>query len=157
MFLRTLGAVLAFASFSDAVTPSAHGRGPVATHGPDFGLLRHHGPPRDVPGGPHPSFPWPPAGGAAQSCKQIQYNFPTGTNSDATRANAVRDMYNRSWAEYTKYCFGKDDLNPLSNTCDQDLFGWGASIVDGIDTAIVMNLTDVVKAQLAHIAKVDFS
>ncbi len=66
-------------------------------------------------------------------------------------------MYRRSWSEYSKYCFGQDDLNPLSNTCDQDLFGWGASIIDGIDTAIVMNLTDIVKSQLAQIAKIDFS
>ncbi len=158
MFLRTLGAALAIVTLGDAVTPSARGFGPAATRQASI-PLRQSGPLRKVPSGPHPSFPWPPKGPgvASQACKPIQYNFPASTNSDPTRANAVRDFYNRSWSEYTKYCFGEDDLNPLSNTCDQDLFGWGASIVDGIDTAIVMNLEDIVKAQLAQIAKVDFS
>jgi hypothetical protein len=30
-----------------------------------------------------------------------------------------------------------------------DLYGWGATIVDGLDTAIVMNLTAIVTKQLA--------
>jgi mannosyl-oligosaccharide alpha-1,2-mannosidase len=45
----------------------------------------------------------------------------------------------------------------MDNTCQDDLFGWGATIVDGIDTAIVMNLTSIVTKQLAHIAQTDFT
>lgn len=35
--------------------------------------------------------------------------------------------------------------------------GWGVTIVDGIDTAIIMNLTDVVAKQLSFIQTVDFT
>jgi mannosyl-oligosaccharide alpha-1,2-mannosidase len=42
-------------------------------------------------------------------------------------------------------------------THTNDLFGWCTSVVDGIDTAIVMGLTDIVEQQLKHIASVDFT
>jgi mannosyl-oligosaccharide alpha-1,2-mannosidase len=45
----------------------------------------------------------------------------------------------------------------VSDSCFNDLFGWGATIVDGIDTAIIMNLTDIVTRQLEFIAQVDFT
>jgi hypothetical protein len=35
--------------------------------------------------------------------------------------------------------------------------GWGASIADGLSTAILMEMPDVVLAQLNHIATIDFS
>jgi hypothetical protein len=100
---------------------------------------------------------WPPAEATASpTCKTVQFAFPSGTNSDTSRADAVRDLYQRSWNQYAEYCFGHDQLLTLTNTCAVDIFGWGATIVDGIDTAIVMNLTDIVTRQLAFIAEIDF-
>lgn len=89
-------------------------------------------------------------------CKQIQYPFSTG-NGNVTRANAVRDAYLQSWNEYEKYCFGKDEILPLTKECTNDLAGFGATVIDAMDTAIIMNLTDVVARQLEHAASVDFT
>jgi mannosyl-oligosaccharide alpha-1,2-mannosidase len=110
-----------------------------------------------VPSGPHPPFTWPPAGSPSPICASVQYKFPSGTNFNTTRADAVRDLYQASWEQYATYCFGSDQINTLDNTCEDDIFGWGATIVDGIDTAIIMNLTDIVEMQLAWIAQVDFT
>lgn len=116
------------------------------------------GPHQDVASGPHPAYTWPPTEATvAPTCKAVQFKFPRGTNSDTTRANAVKDLYRRSWDQYAKYCFGHDQLLTLTNTCADDIFGWGATIVDGIDTAIVMNLTEIVTRQLAFIADIDFT
>lgn len=107
--------------------------------------------------GSHPTYTWPPTEASpASTCKSVQYAFPGGTNSDTSRADAVRDLYRLSWDQYAQYCFGHDQILTLTNTCADDIFGWGATIVDGIDTAIVMNLTDIVTRQLAFIAEVDF-
>jgi mannosyl-oligosaccharide alpha-1,2-mannosidase len=117
----------------------------------------YKGPDPEVVSGPHPSYSWPPAETAAfPTCRSVQYPFPSGTNSNTTRADAVRDLYKRSWEQYADYCFGHDQILTLTNTCADDIFGWGATIVDGIDTAIVMNLTDIVTRQLAFIAEIDF-
>lgn len=116
------------------------------------------GPHRPFPTGKHPSFPWPPASPFPHpSCKKVQHNFPRGTNANTSRADAVRDLYERSWAQYDAKCFGQSTMLVVSNTCLNDLNGWGATVVDGIDTAIVMKLKHIVTKQLAFIAAVDFT
>ncbi|OKL62166.1 hypothetical protein UA08_02164 [Talaromyces atroroseus] len=109
--------------------------------------------------GSHPSYIWPLASSstATPNCNKVQYNFPSGTNSNTSRADAVKNLYRRSWDQYAEYCFGSDQILTLTNTCADDIFGWGATIVDGIDTAILMNLTDIVEQQLAHIAATDYT
>ncbi|KAH7391461.1 mannosyl-oligosaccharide 1,2-alpha-mannosidase IC [Cadophora sp. MPI-SDFR-AT-0126] len=90
-------------------------------------------------------------------CKQIQYKFPSGSGNPE-RAQAVADAYRRVYGEYEKHCFGKDGLRPISKTCDNDsLWGFGGTIIDGLDTAITMNLTDIVAKGLENTAKVKFS
>ncbi|KAF3768668.1 family 47 glycoside hydrolase [Cryphonectria parasitica EP155] len=95
--------------------------------------------------------------GTLPACKPVQYAFPAGTGGNATRAAAVKEGYLYAWDAYAEYAFGYDELQPLSETATNDWYGWGVTIVDGIDTAIVMNLTDVVAKQLSFISTVDFS
>jgi mannosyl-oligosaccharide alpha-1,2-mannosidase len=91
------------------------------------------------------------------TCNKVQYDFPAGTNKNDPRAEAVKQASAREWNEYYKYAYPKDDILPITHNGIADLFGWGASVVDGIDTAIVMGLTDIVDEQLKHIASVDFT
>ncbi|KAJ5976138.1 mannosyl-oligosaccharide alpha-1-2-mannosidase 1B [Penicillium waksmanii] len=94
---------------------------------------------------------------SGNTCKKVQHDFPKGTNKNDPRAEAVKQAYAREWREYSKYAFPNDELLPLTHNYTDDLFGWGASVVDGIDTAIIMGLTDIVEQQLKHIASVDFT
>jgi mannosyl-oligosaccharide alpha-1,2-mannosidase len=94
---------------------------------------------------------------AVQACVTIQYQFPKGKGGDAAKAAAVRKEYQYVWGEYAKYAFGNDSLLPLNHSAENDLFGWGATIIDGIDTAVVMGLTDIVKQQLEWIANTNFN
>lgn len=98
-----------------------------------------------------------PSASSTHTCKQVQHNFTKNTNKNDPRAEAVKQAYAREWREYSKYAFPNDELLPLSHNYTNDLFGWGATIVDGIDTAIIMGLTDIVEQQLKHIASVDFT
>jgi mannosyl-oligosaccharide alpha-1,2-mannosidase len=153
--LSTILAHLAVQIISVAAS-TATGTRPI-TQPTELAAPLYPGPRLDVPSGAHPSYSWPPAEATASpTCKTVQFAFPGGTNSDTSRADAVRDLYQRSWNQYAEYCFGHDQLLTLTNTCADDIFGWGATIVDGIDTAIVMNLTDIVTRQLAFIAEIDF-
>jgi mannosyl-oligosaccharide alpha-1,2-mannosidase len=94
---------------------------------------------------------------ARDTCKQIQYSFDAGAGN-STRAEAVAEAYRRVFGEYEKYCFGKDGLQPLTMTCDENsLWGFGGTIIDGLDTAIIMNLTDIVEKGLNNTANVNFS
>ncbi len=91
------------------------------------------------------------------ACKKVQYNFASGQGSDQGKAEAIRDAYVYSWNAYKEYAFGMDELLPLNASGINDWYGWGVTIVDGIDTAIVMNLTDIVQEQLSFIQNIDFT
>ena len=94
---------------------------------------------------------------SGQTCNQVQFNFPAGTNVNSSRAQAVKMAYVREWNQYSQYAFPNDDLLPITHSYTNDLFGWGATVVDAIDTAVVMGLTDIVEQQLKHIAAMDFT
>lgn len=113
------------------------------------------------------------------SCNQIQYNFTSWENSPGTtnynRSEAVKvrlpilhanmvkvikydqQYYVDSWNQYADHAFGNDSFNPLSNTGGSGSGGWGLIVIDGIDTAVTMGLTDIVDKQLAWIAQQDFT
>jgi len=98
-----------------------------------------------------------PTSTALPACKKIQYDFAPGTGSNAARAEAIKEAYLYAWDAYTKYASGFDELLPLTAAGINDWYGWGVTVVDGIDTAIVMGLTAVVEQQLALIEKIDFT
>lgn len=91
------------------------------------------------------------------ACKSIQNVFAPGTGGNATRADAIKEAYLYAWNAYVEFAWGFDELQPLSKVGTDDWYGWGVTIVDGIDTAIIMNLTDVVSVMLGAIQKVDFT
>lgn len=44
----------------------------------------------------------------------------------------------------------------MSNTCDDDFGGWGATAIDALSTAIMLENEDVVRQILRYIATIDF-
>ncbi|KAK5943210.1 hypothetical protein PMZ80_004216 [Knufia obscura] len=93
----------------------------------------------------------------APACATIQSSSLSHSRSDAAKAEAVKNAFIRSWNQYSDYCFGQDTLIVTNDTCINNYNGWGVTIVDALDTAIIMNLTGIVSASLAHIAAVDFT
>ncbi|CAK3738419.1 glycoside hydrolase family 47 [Lecanosticta acicola] len=98
---------------------------------------------------PQPTGP-PPIG----KCKNVQARNVRG---DQEKAEAIKDAFRYGYNAYVKYAFGYDELMPLSANGTNDYYGWGLTIIDSIDTAIIMGLEDVVKQMLDFISKVDFS
>lgn len=155
--VRLISLVWTFMSLSTAATVNPVGSQLLSA----FTVLQtplYAGPHPPLPTGQHPSFPWPPSSPhPPPSCKKVQYDFPRGTNANPSRADAVRGLYERSWAQYADRCFGQSTILVVSDSCLNDLNGWGATLVDGLDTAIVMNLEEIVTKQLAFIATIDFT
>lgn len=72
------------------------------------------------------------------------------------RADAVKAAFQLSWDGYYKYAFPHDSLKPVSNTFSDDRNGWGASAVDALSTALVMENEEAITQILAHIQNIDF-
>src|SRR4030095_12187157 len=68
-------------------------------------------------------------------------------------AAEVRAEFLHAWNGYKKYCWGHDDLKPLTKTCHD----WYAepllmTPVDALDTMILMDLRDEAKTTREYIA-----
>jgi hypothetical protein len=82
-------------------------------------------------------------------------------NTQATayveRADAVKEAYLFAWNGYMQHAFPHDQYLPVTNTFSDPRDGWGATAVDGLDTAIIMGLPDVVATILKHISTIDYT
>lgn len=74
----------------------------------------------------------------------------------AARKTAIAEAFQHAWNGYSKHCFGHDELKPVSNTCEDDFGGYGATAIDSISTAMLLGKEDVVVQILKHFATVDF-
>ncbi|EEH34358.2 mannosyl-oligosaccharide alpha-1,2-mannosidase [Paracoccidioides lutzii Pb01] len=76
---------------------------------------------------------------------------------NSKRAKAVKEAFEFAWSGYMKHAFPHDELRPVSNTPSDSRNGWGATAVDALSTAIIMDSPEIVKTILEHISKIDYS
>lgn len=75
----------------------------------------------------------------------VKTKTPIGTPPSLKRTKrqeAVVTAFQHAWKAYSKYAWGKDELNPVSRTGARSLFGMGLTIVDSLDTLWIMGLRD---------------
>ncbi|KAI5241641.1 glycoside hydrolase family 47 protein [Aureobasidium subglaciale] len=73
------------------------------------------------------------------------------------RAEAVKDAFEFAWSGYHTYAFPNDELRPVNNSFTNSRNGWGATAVDALSTAILMESQDVVTTILDFIPSIDFT
>lgn len=61
-----------------------------------------------------------------------------------SRQAKVKEAFIHAWTGYRKYAMGHDELMPLSQRGVDGLGGLGATVLDSIDTAMVMGINDIV-------------
>lgn len=92
---------------------------------------------------------------------QIQASF--GTESETKRKvrierlEAVKDAFKRSWSGYKKYAWGHDELMPVSKYFKDPFGGWGATLVDSLDTLWIMGMEDEFMEAIDEVANIDFT
>lgn len=79
------------------------------------------------------------------------------TTNEADRAAAVIEAFRHAWTGYSTYAFPHDELHPVSDGYGDSRNGWGASAVDALSTAIIMQQQDIVNQILDHIIMIDFT
>ncbi|KAI9070577.1 hypothetical protein K1719_047457 [Acacia pycnantha] len=74
-----------------------------------------------------------------------------------TRQKKVKDAFIHAWSGYKSYAMGFDELMPLSHHGVDGLGGLGATVVDALDTAMIMGIDEVIAEAgswvEAHLAK----
>lgn len=78
-------------------------------------------------------------------------------SSNSARRRAIEAAFDHAWKGYSAHCMGHDSLQPVSDTCNDDFGGWGATTVDALSTAILMGKRDVVMDGLKFVETLDFT
>jgi mannosyl-oligosaccharide alpha-1,2-mannosidase len=56
----------------------------------------------------------------SNSKRQTDFTIPPAYSPNLSRANAVKEAFQRSWNGYYKFAFPHDSLKPISNSWDDD-------------------------------------
>ncbi|ERS95974.1 hypothetical protein HMPREF1624_07509 [Sporothrix schenckii ATCC 58251] len=94
----------------------------------------------------------------------IQYNFradPDYKSADVkllrdTRRDAIRSAFLRAWESYRQHAWGYDELLPIKLKGKDGFSGWGATLVDALDTLWIMDLRNEFDEAVRAVATIDW-
>jgi mannosyl-oligosaccharide alpha-1,2-mannosidase len=94
----------------------------------------------------------------------IQHDFPDTASTQVvdpetmkSRRGKVKDTFRRTWNAYVKYAWGFDELEPLSLKGRNPFNGWGATLVDSLDTLWMMGMYTEFRTAVDFAAVIDWN
>ncbi|KAJ8549342.1 hypothetical protein K7X08_033049 [Anisodus acutangulus] len=76
--------------------------------------------------------------------RSIQESMKREEPEWVARQQKVKDAFIHAWSGYKEYAMGYDELMPLSHRGVDGLGGLGATVIDALDTAMIMGADEVV-------------
>jgi mannosyl-oligosaccharide alpha-1,2-mannosidase len=99
--------------------------------------------------------------GKAAPFPKIQHQFPVETPiaraERQRRASAVKDAFLHAYNGYKKHAWAKDELAPITGSYKTPFCGWAATLVDSLDTMLIMGLHKEFEEALKEVSKIDFT
>lgn len=98
--------------------------------------------------------------GRPRTLPRVQFRFPAESKSQKARREArrvdVRKEFERSWEAYRKYAWAQDELMPRTGEGDETFGGWGATLVDSLDSLWIMGFKKEFYEAVGAVAAIDF-
>jgi len=99
--------------------------------------------------------------GTPVSIPKIQHEFGVETEHNKEkrlqRLTAVKKAFVHSWEGYRKHAWMQDEVTPVSGEFKNGYGGRGATLVDTLDTLVIMGLNEEFNAALNAVHKIDFT
>ncbi|SCV68306.1 BQ2448_427 [Microbotryum intermedium] len=80
----------------------------------------------------------------------------TRVEEESRRKEWVKRAFMHAWEAYKKQ-WGHDEISPVSGSFSDRYNGWGATIVDNLDTLLIMGLNEEYNLARDHVSALDFS
>ena len=77
--------------------------------------------------------------------------------SDKARQKAVVAAFTHAWEGYRRHAFGHDEIRPTTNATNDSWGGFGAVLIDGLDTMMLMGLDEYVAEARKVVQADDFA
>ena len=87
-----------------------------------------------------------------RAVKKLEVN-----GADTEKLAAVRAAAGHAWGGYRSQAFGLDEVRPVSGRTNNPFNGWGASLVDALDTLWIMGMEKEFEEALTEVEKIDFT
>lgn len=99
--------------------------------------------------------------GSPRKIPRIQFEFkeeePEKKLVREQRQEAVRNSCLHAWKGYKERAWGLDEVGPVDGTAINNYGGWGATLVDSLDTLWIMGLKAEFEEAVAAVAQINFS
>lgn len=98
--------------------------------------------------------------GRPRTLNRIQVDFPYETTGDRQRRlrrqTAVKAAFQRCWRAYAAHAWLQDEVAPVSGSAKNPFGGWGATLVDSLDTLWIMGMMPEFEEAVAAAANISF-
>lgn len=92
---------------------------------------------------------------------KVQASFHSETAEQrrirSQRQAAIKRAMTRSWEAYSTYAMGHDEVRPVSGRYKDPFCGWGATLIDSLDTLQIMGMNSEYQLALKYVANIDFA
>ena len=91
---------------------------------------------------------------------KIQHTFTSESSRQKAdrvkKQTAVREAFKHAWSGYKAAAWGHDELKPLTNGSADPFNGWGATLVDSLDTLWIMGLKEEFEEAVQQVSQINF-
>nr|POE48875.1 putative endoplasmic reticulum mannosidase mnl2 [Quercus suber] len=94
---------------------------------------------------------------SAKALPRIQYTDLDSGKIDAEKLAAVKAAAKHAWGGYRELAMGADEVKPVSGNFSNPFNGWGATLVDSLDTLWIMNMTEAFEEAVEAVKAIDFT
>lgn len=98
--------------------------------------------------------------GRPKQIPAIQHVLATETEetvqSNEQKRGAVKEAFEHAWNGYKSYAIPHDELAPVSKDFKDPFNGWGATLVDTLDTLWIMDLKEEFEEAVSKVKAIDF-
>lgn len=97
----------------------------------------------------------------ARAAPKLQAKFKDESSADKQerlqQLSTIKAEFMHAWEGYKKTALGHDEIKPLTATYDDPFNGWGATLVDTLDTLWIMDMNDEFSLAVDEVKKIDFT
>lgn len=99
--------------------------------------------------------------GKPKSVPRVQHSFGSEDTDAKTkredRLAQVKAEMKHAWDGYARFAFGHDEFKPISNGYQDPFAGWGATMVDALDSLWIMGLKEEFDKAYKGLEDIDFT
>jgi mannosyl-oligosaccharide alpha-1,2-mannosidase len=96
-----------------------------------------------------------------KSLPKLQAKFKDESSTEKIerlqKLGTIKEAFQHSWMGYKLAAMGHDEVRPVSGGFRDPFAGWGATLVDALDTLWIMGLKDEFSQAVDEIKKIDFT